>query len=80
MLNFTKIKDNISIVNLRSLGFEQNDDVMVLFDDGFVLYGKLNFIEDYETLFDVQLVLDWVCWKTRDMSCAVGIAKVGFTC
>ena len=75
-MNFKSIQGKTSIKNLESLGFCDGDYVMVIFDDGRVLCGNLNYITEYSTLFDTQLVLEYVYWKVEDMNSAIGICKI----
>ena len=77
-MKFKSIQGKTSVKNLESLGFSDGDYVMVIFYDGRVLCGNLNYITEYSTLFDVQLVLEHTYWKVEDMSNAVGISKVIF--
>ena len=77
-MKFKNIKDKTSIKSLECLGFYDGDYVIVFFDGGDVLCGNLNYITGYSTLFDTQLVLERIYWKTVDMSSAVGISKVVF--
>ena len=77
-MNFKKTRGKTSVKDLESLGFCDGDYVMVIFYDGRVLCGNLNYITEYSTLFDVQLVLDHVYWKVEDMSSAIGICKIVF--
>ena len=77
-MNFKSIQGKTSVKNLESLGFCDGDYVMVIFDDGRVLCGNLNYVTEYSTLFDTQLVLEHVYWKVEDMSSALGIYKIVF--
>ena len=77
-MNFKRIQGKTSVKNLESLGFCDGDYVMVIFDDGRVLCGNLNYVTEYSTLFDTQLVLEHVYWKVEDMSSALGIYKIVF--
>ena len=77
-MNFKRIRRKTSVKDLESLGFCDGDYVMVLFDDGRVLCGNLNYVTEYSTLFDTQLVLEHVYWKVEDMSSAIGICKIVF--
>ena len=77
-MNFKSIQGKTSVKNLESLGFCDGDYVMVIFDDGRVLCGNLNYATEYSTLFDTQLVLEHVYWKVEDMSSALGIYKIVF--
>ena len=77
-MNFKIIQGKTSVKNLESLGFCDGDYVMVIFDDGRVLCGNLNYVTEYSTLFDTQLVLEHVYWKVEDMSSALGIYKIVF--
>ena len=77
-MNFKSIQGKTSVKNLESLGFCDGDYVIVLFDDGRVLCGNLNYVTEYSTLFDTQLVLEHVYWKVEDMSSALGIYKIVF--
>ena len=75
-MNFKRIQGKTSVKNLESLGFLDGDYVLVLFADGRVLCGNLNYVTEYSTLFDTQLVLEHVYWKVEDMSSAIGICKI----
>ena len=75
-MNFKSIQGKTSVKNLESLGFCDGDYVMVIFDDGRVLCGNLNYVTEYSTLFDTQLVLEHVYWKVEYMSSAIGICKI----
>ncbi len=77
-MNFKSIQGKTSVKDLESLGFCDGDYVMVIFDDGRVLCGNLNYITEYSTLFDTQLVLEHVHWRVEDMSSAIGICKIVF--
>lgn len=77
-MNFKSIQGKTSIKDLESLGFCDGDYVMVIFCDGRVICGNLNYITEYSTLFDVQLVLEHVYWKVEDMISAIGICKIVF--
>ena len=77
-MNFKRIQGKTSVKDLESLGFCDGDYVMVIFDDGRVLCGNLNYVTEYSTLFDTQLVLEHVYWKVEDMSSALGIYKIVF--
>ncbi len=71
---FKKIKE-VSIEKLISLGFKENDYVIVLLENGLVKHGKLVFIKNYNTLFPVQLSVDE---KTIDIYSSIGITHVIF--
>ena len=77
-MNFKSVRGKTSVNDLGSLGFCDGDYVMVIFDDGRVLCGNLNYITEYSTLFDTQLVLEHVYWKVEDMCSAIGICKIVF--
>ena len=77
-MNFKRIQGKTSVKDLESLGFCDGDYVMVIFDDGRVLCGNLNYVTEYSTLFDTQLVLEHVYWKVEDMNSAIGICKIVF--
>ena len=77
-MNFKSIQGKTSVKDLESLGFCDGDYVMVIFDDGRVLCGNLNYITEYSTLFETQLVLEHMYWKVEDMSSAIGIYKIVF--
>lgn len=77
-MKFKNIRNKTSISQLESLGFYHDDFVIVLFDDGEVLCGKLSYIKEYSKLFDVVLILDRVYWGTKDMISAIGMVKVEF--
>ena len=77
-MNFKSIQGKTSVKDLESLGFCDGDYVMVIFDDGRVLCGNLNYVTEYSTIFDTQLVLEHMYWKVEDMSSAIGIYKIVF--
>ena len=77
-MNFKRIQGKTSVKDLESLGFCGGDYVMVIFDGGKVLCGNLNYVTEYSTLFDTQLVLEHVYWKVEDMSSTIGICKIVF--
>lgn len=76
MIKFKRI-DDVSISSLEKLGFSDGDFVAVLLGDGRISCGVLQFITEYQTSFDVNLVLDHTYHKTEDsLYSSVGICKV----
>lgn len=72
-MNFLKIPDNIT--SYREAGFKHGEEVVALLSGGDVKHGTLFFVEDYQTLFEVQLVIDPVTGKSIDL-CDARISKL----
>lgn len=78
MIKFKKLRD-VSIKILKDLDFEDGDFVAVLLSDGRISCGRLKFITEYSTMFDVNLVFDSLNYKCEhDLYTAKGICKVEF--
>ena len=76
-MKFVKVKGKTTIVELEVLGFRNDDKVMVLFDDGRVLWGTLNWVTEYSNMFQTQLTCDDdILNRVVDLASAVGMAKV----
>lgn len=75
-MKFVKVKGKTTIVELEVLGFRNDDKVMVLFDDGCVLWGTLSWVTEYSNMFETQLTLDNIFNRVVDLASAVGMAKV----
>ena len=71
---FTKIEDKIK--TYKEYGFEHGDRVIALLNGGDVKHGTLFFVEDYSTMFEVQLVIEDITGKSVDLYNAL-ICKVG---
>ena len=71
---FTKIEDKIK--TYKEYGFEHGDRVIALLNNGEIKQGTLFFIEEYSTLFEVQLVIEDTTGKSVDLYNAL-ICKVG---
>ena len=72
-MNFIKIEDKIE--TYRERGFEHGDNVIALLSGGEVKHGTLFFVEDYETLFEVQLTVDTCTGRSEDL-CGAMVCKV----
>ena len=76
-MKFVKVKGKTTIVELEVLGFRNDDKVMVLFDDGRVLWGTLNWVTEYSNMFHSQLTCDDdILNRAVDLASVVGMAKV----
>ena len=75
-MKFVKVKGKTTIVELEVLGFRNDDKVMVLFDDGRVLWGTLSWVAEYSNMFETQLTLDNIFNRVVDLASAVGMVKV----
>ena len=76
-MKFVKVKGKTTIVELEVLGLRNYDKVMVLFDDGRVLWGTLNWVTEYSNRFQTQLNCDNdILNRVVDLTSAVGMAKV----
>ena len=73
-MNFIKIEDKVE--TYRERGFEHGDRVIALLNGGDVKHGTLFFVEDYSTMFEVQLVIDAYTGGSVDLYDAL-ICKVG---
>ena len=72
-MNFIKIEDKIE--TYRERGFEHGDRVIALLNNGEVKHGTLLFVEEYSTLFEVQLVIDACTGRSVDL-CDALVCKV----
>ena len=70
---FIKIEDKVKAY--REQGFEHGDRVIALLNNGEVKHGTLFFVEEYSTLFEVQLVIEDITSKSVDLYNAL-ICKV----
>lgn len=75
-MKFVKVKGKTTIVELEVLGFRNDDKVMVLFDDGRVLWGALSWVTEYSNMFETQLTLDNIFNRVVDLASAVGMVRV----
>ena len=64
-MNFIKIEDKIE--TYKEYGFEHGDRVIALLNGGDVKHGTLFFVEDYSTMFEVQLVIEDITGKSVDL-------------
>ena len=62
---FIKIEDKIK--TYKEYGFEHGDRVIALLNGGDVKHGTLFFVEDYSTMFEVQLVIEDITGKSVDL-------------
>ena len=62
---FTKIEYKIK--TYKEYGFEHGDRVIALLNGGDVKHGTLFFVEDYSTMFEVQLVIEDITGKSVDL-------------
>ena len=62
---FIKIEDKVKAY--REQGFEHGDRVIALLNNGEVKHGNLFFVEEYSTLFEVQLVIEGITGKSVDL-------------
>ena len=62
---FIKIEDKVKAY--REQGFEHGDRVIALLNNGEVKHGTLFFVEEYSTLFEVQLVIEDITGKSVDL-------------
>lgn len=75
-MKFYELSYDTKISDLVSEGYEDGDFVLLLSSDGFVNHGRLMYITEYSTLFDIQVRISE--YKTLDVASAVGIAKLNF--
>lgn len=52
------VKVNGTIDDVLDKGFYDGDHVVSLMSDGSVIHGRLTFITEYSTLFQVQITVD----------------------
>ena len=78
MIKFKKLRD-VSVKILQDLGFNDGDYVAVLLSDGRISCGRLEFITEYSTMFDVNLIFEDM-YQTCEggLYSACGICKVEF--
>ena len=62
---FIKIEDKVK--TYKEYGFEHGDRVIALLNTGEVKHGTLFFVEEYSTLFEVQLVIEDITGKSVDL-------------
>lgn len=76
MLCFKSLKGRDSVEGLIGMGFEEGDLVAVLFADGSITCGKLQYITEYSTVFDVNILVNkgWD-YKTISILGALGISE-----
>lgn len=72
-MNFIKIEDKVK--TYKEHGFEHGDRVIALLNNGEVKHGTLFFVEEYSTLFEVQLTVDTCTWRSEDL-CGAMVCKV----
>ena len=72
-MQFTKIEYKIK--TYKEYGFEHGDRVIALLNGGDVKHGTLFFVEDYSTMFEVQLTVDTCTWRSEDL-CGAMVCKV----
>ena len=72
-MKFLKLED--TIVAYEKAGFSENDYVIALLADGEVRHGRLTFITEYTSLFEVQLLMEGYDYKTLDL-CGASVSKV----
>jgi len=75
-MKFYELSYETKIDDLLSAGYEDGDFVLLLSSDGTVNHGRLLFITEYSTLFDIQVVIS--DYKTLDVASARGISKLKF--
>ena len=75
-MQFVKVKNKVSIIDLEMLGFRDGDKVMVLFGDGRVLWGTLSWVTEYSKLFETQISFMSGFGGSEDLVGAVGMIKV----
>lgn len=77
MLCFKSLKGRDSVEGLTGMGFKEGDLVAILFADGSITCGKLQYITEYKTLFDVNILVNkgWD-YETIDIAGALGISEV----
>ena len=75
-MKFYELSYGTKIGDLLSAGYEDGDCVLLLSSDGTVNHGRLQFITEYSTLFDIQVVIS--DYKTLDVASARGISKLKF--
>ena len=64
-MKFIRIEDKIEAY--KNNGFEHGDHVIALLCDGEVKHGTIFFVEDYQTSFEVQLVVDQLSGRSEDL-------------
>ena len=76
-MKFINLDDKVS--TYEKAGFVENDHVIALLPNGEVKHGKLIFITEYQSLFEVQLLLENCYYKTVDLSgasvCKIEVIK-----
>ena len=64
-MKFIKIEDKVQ--SYRDKGFESGDRIIALLSDGEVKHGTLYFVESYQTLFEVQIIVEQSSGKSFDL-------------
>ena len=64
-MKFIKIKDSIQAY--KDNGLKHGDQIVALLNNGDVKHGTIFFVEDYQTLFEVQLVINHLSGKSEDL-------------
>lgn len=64
-MKFIKIEDKVRVY--KENGFEHGDNVVALLSGGEVRHGTLFFVEEYQTLFEVQLLIDSCTGRSEDL-------------
>ena len=64
-MKFIKIEDKVQ--SYRDNGFESGDRIIALLRGGEVKHGTLCFVEGYQTLFEVQIVVGHLTGKSFDL-------------
>ncbi len=72
-MKFIKIEDKVRVY--KENGFEHGDNVVALLSGGEVRHGTLFFVEGYQTLFEVHLLIDSCAGRSEDLFDAM-ICKV----
>lgn len=73
-MKFDKLSFNTKIKDLIDLGYEDGDEVILLSSIGQVNHGKLRYITEYSTLFDI--IVEVSNHDSIDVASAIGICKV----
>lgn len=70
-MKFVKVSG--AIEDVLDKGFCEGDHIISLMPDGSVIHGKLTFITEYGTLFQVQIIVDgYYEYKSYDaMDCLI---------
>lgn len=73
-MKFDKLSFDTKIKDLINLGYEDGDFVILLSSNGQVNHGKLRYITEYSTLFDILVQVS--DYESIDVASAIGICKV----